>query len=200
MGRGCGVPAQGVYLPRGVPAQGVYLPGGVPAWGCTCPGGCTCLGAPAGWQVQQYYLALNFAGGKNVCNILEVNGSTCLFSSSFLVLSFCQCCLQVVENSNNWLWLINVNDLFTLIHSHLFQLDIIYWFQTWITFHWLFVQLQIQTKRVVTMLVSLHTQTGSPCLTSHVLNTTACFIYIKCYIHFYHLQSLGQIYIFDALS
>ena len=61
-----GVPAKGLYLPRGVPAGGdlprrctclggVPAQGGVPAWGCTCPGvylpggytclrGCTCSG------------------------------------------------------------------------------------------------------------------------------------------------------------
>ena len=39
-----GVPAWGVYLPRGMSLPGgVYLPGGVPARGCTCQRG-TCPG------------------------------------------------------------------------------------------------------------------------------------------------------------
>ena len=35
---------------------------------------------------------------------------------------------------------------------------------------------KLQSKRLVTMSVSLHTQIGSPCLTIQVLNTRVCFI------------------------
>ena len=67
-----GVPAWGMYLPRGM-----YLctcPEGVPAGGCTCLGGvCTCRGCTYPGtphceqndrQVQIYYLAPNFFCGR----------------------------------------------------------------------------------------------------------------------------------------
>ena len=41
-------------------------------------------------------------------------------------------------------------------------------------------KLQIQSKRLVTMSASLHTQTGLQCLTIQVLNTKVCFIDILC--------------------
>ena len=72
--------------------------------------------------------------------------------------------------------LMDVDKLFPLAHFHLLQIDIIYCFQTWITSHWLFVQLQIQSKRLVTMSVSLCTQTGLHHLTVQVLNTRICFL------------------------
>ena len=41
-------------------------------------------------------------------------------------------------------------------------------------------KLQIQSKRLVTVSASLHTQTGLQCLTIQVLNTKVCFIDIWC--------------------
>ena len=34
----------------------------------------------------------------------------------------------------------DVNNLFALTHFHLFQINIIYWYQTYITFPWLLAQ------------------------------------------------------------
>ena len=87
-----GVPAWGVYLPRGctclggAPAQGVYLPGGVPAWGVYLPGG-TCLGVylpggvpawectcPGGVPAQGVYLP----GGCTCPGVVPAQGCTCL--------------------------------------------------------------------------------------------------------------------------
>ena len=40
-------------------------------------------------------------------------------------------------------------------------------------------KLQIQSKRLVTTSASLHTQTGSPCLICHILNTRIWIIDIR---------------------
>ena len=72
----------------------------------------------------------------------------------------------------------NVNDLFTLIHFHLFQLDVIWWFHLHVScFSWL--NAQFMNTRLVMMSASLHTQTVLHCLIIQVLHTRVCFCNIQ---------------------
>ena len=76
------------------------------------------------------------------------------------------------------LCLIKVNNLFTLIHSYLLQLDIIKWFQIHVS-HFCWLNAPFMNTTLVMMSVHLCTQTGLHCLIIQVLNTRVWFLNIR---------------------
>ena len=144
------------------------------------------------WQEQPPKVVLY--GGRQSSSFVI---STVIFLPSLLFLfvteikciylAFFHSCLQVVEESRNWLWLINVNDFPTLILPF-----ISCWFQTCTTFPWL--EVQITKQRLATMSVSLCTQARLHNLTIQVPNMRVWFpdlLYMLLSLLYTVIQSMG---------
>ena len=71
----------------------------------------------------------------------------------------------------------SVNECQQLVYTHtsIYSNLILFYDSKYVT-HSIESLHKLQGKRLVTMSVSLHTQTGSPFLTGHVLNTRTCFL------------------------